>query len=419
MSDIKYNNINENKSNEINIENNCELENNVNLKNDDTEKLKEENVSSDEVSLNSEKLENEKNNSNEALVNNKEDENKEYFNNEEVLCNDKVEQEILNCEVSKSEDEGKCEIEKNELEIKNELKDVEAEDEIESAINESKEKVINEQLNEDNLIDKYKYQIEEDILVYERNLLTYKDWVLKGKELVLKSMKTFDNINFIIEKFNEEISKKLEVLNDEDKKLIENRVKGINMINKMSKNSINNGLNKLSDKEEVDFSNIKIVNEFDNKNEDEIRLILNQNYSNISHVESEKLNLISKYFNYIEGNLLPIIDGVESGISFVKSSTNEIIENEILPIYMELKKSFHELLASININKIELKLKTKIDFTYTEVLDIQETEEDNLDETIESIVRNGYEYCKDIYGVGHNHIIRQAQIVAYKVYSKK
>lgn len=405
MSDIKDKDINENKSNEINIENNCDLKNNV------AEELKEEKVSSDEVLINEEEVKREEELKgdgkleNEEIVNNKEDQNKEDSNNEEVLCGDKVEQDILNCE------------EEKKSEIDNKIKDVEAEDEIESAIDESKEKVINEQLIEDNI--KNKYKIEEDEVTYERNLVTYKDWFVKGKELVLKSKKTFDNINFIVEKFNEEIPKKIEELNAEDKRLIENRVKGINMINKMSKNSINNGLTRLSDKEEADFSNIKIVKEFDNKNEDELRLILNQNYSNISHVESEKLNLINKYFNFIEGSLLPIIDGVESGISFVKISNNEIIENEILPIYMELKKSFDELLSSININKIELELKTKIDFAYTEVLDIQETEDNNLDETIESVVRNGYEYSKDIYGIGHNHIIRQAQIVAYKVYLKK
>ncbi|WML36900.1 hypothetical protein [Clostridium sp. OS1-26] len=345
MSDNKENDINKNKSNENNIENSNDLENNVNwdsdanLEND----IKEQFEENDEI-----------------LINDKED-----------LYKDKVEQEDLNCEISKSED---------------------------------------------NIIDKY--QIQKDNLIYERNLLEYKDWFLKGKEMLLKSMKTFDNINFIVEKFNQEISKKLEILSDEEKRLIENRTKGINMINKMSKNSINNSLSKLLDEGELDFSNIKIVNELDNKNEEEIRMILNQNYSNISRVESEKLNLINKYFNFIEGNLLSIIDGIESGISFVKSSTNEIIENVILPTYMELKKCFDELLTSINVNKIEIAIKTKINFSYTEVLDIQETEDGNLDETIESVVRDGYEYSKDIYEIGHNHIIRQAQIVAYKSYSK-
>lgn len=328
MGDIKDNDSNENKSNEVNIESDCDLQNNVNMKNDNIEQFKEEKGCIEEVSISDEEA-------------------------------------------------------RSEEELKGDAK------------------------------------LEEDDLIYERNLLTYKDWILKGKELVLKSMKTFDNINSIVQKFNEEILKRLEVLDDEDKKLIENRVKGINMINKMSKNAINNGLRRLSDKKEVDFSNINIINEFDNKNEEEMRLILNQNYSNISHVESEKLNSISKYFNFIEGSLLPIIDGIESGISFVNSSTNQVIANEILPTYMELKKCFEELLVSININKIKIEIKSKIDFSYIQVLDIQETEEGNLDETIESVVRNGYEYLEDIYGIGHNHIIRQAEIVAYKAYSKK
>lgn len=49
----------------------------------------------------------------------------------------------------------------------------------------------------------------------------------------------------LVEKFNKEILIKLEELNDEDKKFVENRIKGINMINKMSKNVISNRINKL------------------------------------------------------------------------------------------------------------------------------------------------------------------------------
>lgn len=354
--------INENILNDDNVENKKGIENIQNLENNIEEQFEDEKLTDAEVSINSE---------------------------EEL----KTEEQNLN-------------IEKDEVQTK---------EEIESSINELDETIIKEQSSEDNSKDKNKYQIEEDKLSCERNLLAYKEWFLKVKELVLKSMKTFDNVNLIVDKFNDEISKKIEILSDQDKKLIENRIKGINMIKKMSNNSLNNSLRKLSDTEELDFSDIKIISEFENKSDDEIRMILNQNYSNISHIESEKLNLINKYFDFIEGSLLPIIDGVESGISYVRSLTNEIIENEILPIYIDLKKCFDELLENMNVIKIEIETKTKINFASMEVLDIQETEDDNLDEVIESVVRNGYEYTKDIYGGDHNHIIRKAQIVAYKV----
>lgn len=380
MCENKDNNINFDKSNE------CDLKNE--MQNEDKQELKCEG-----------KRDVENNTQNEE----EQSKNTESCNNEEV----------------KFEYDRKKQISKNEDEVTMEDKEESAKDikiieEVEAVTNE--EKVNDENVESKDDLHKYKYQIEEDIIAYERNVVSYKEWDVNRKELVLISKKTFDKVNSIIEKFNEEISKKLVKLSDEDKKLIENRIKGINMINKMSKNVLNNGMSKLSEKEILDFSNIGISNDINNKEENEIRIILNENYSIITYVESQKSNLINIYFNFVEGNLLPIIDGIESGISFVKSSIKEIIKSEVLPIYMQLKMCFEQLLLSINVIKIEINLKTKIDFSYCEVLDIEETEDEYLDETIESVVRNGYEYSKDIYGVGHNHIIRQAQIVVYKVH---
>ncbi|OOM11843.1 hypothetical protein [Clostridium saccharobutylicum] len=384
----------------------------------------------------------------------------EVNNNKEAQLEGKNEQPILNVQEESNECEEKdhsdkkeeasidSEIVKNDIESKNE--DVEVNNNQEPQLQYTKEQSIlnNEVLENNNEIDleqkdesktkkyieiidddkvkeeeelnlkydlnDYKDQIEKDIIVYERNLLNYKQWALDGKELVLNSKKTFNKIELLVEKFNKEISIKLEELNDEDKKLVENRIKGINMINKMSKNAISNRTNKLLEMINQDFNNMSIISDINNKDEDEVRSILNENYGNIAYIESKKSNLIDTYFSFIEGNLLPILDGVESGISFVKNSNKEIIQNEILLVYIELKKCFDELLFSINVSKMEVQLKTKIDFSCIDVLDIEDTEDESLDETIESVIRSGYEYLKDVYGVGHNHVLRQAQIVAYK-----
>lgn len=379
----------------------------------------------------------------------KQNEDAQVSNNQEAQLEDKEEQSILNAqeesnereektyldekeesiinneinEVLENNDEISCdvnEVQEDNSQINNEAnkeldnhEEVNIEDKEDSKINEDSE-VIKDELNSKDGVNEYEEQIKDDILIYEENLLEYKKWVRNGEKLISNSEKAFDKINLVVKKFNEKISVKLAQLNDDDKKLIENRIKGINMINKMSKNTINNGTNKLLDAINQNFDSISIISDIDKKTEYEIRSVLNENYNNITHIESQKSSLTDIYFNFIEGNLLPILDGVESGISFVKNSNKEIIQNEILPVYVELEMCFGDLLSSTNVKKIELEPKAKIDFSYVEVLDIEDTEDINLDETIESVIRSGYEYLKDIYGVGHNHIIRQAQIVAYK-----
>ena len=398
MSQTSDNDINIDKLNKSNLENEI-------LKEDDNTEKCEDNINI------------EKNVLNEEIKNDVEKPNKdvEVYNNDEVRLEGTKEQ---NVQEENNVSEETVFLDKEEVANDTETDRKEKEEfKTEVLIEDIEEKANEDELNLNNDFDEYKYQIEQDTIAYERNLLNYKQWALDAKELVLKSKKTFEKIEFVVGKFNKGISTKLEQLSDEDKKLVENRIKGINMINKMSKNAINNGMNKLLEKTNQDFNNINIINDINDKNDDEIRNILNENYSSITHIESKKSNLVDTYFKFIETSLLPILDGVESGISFVRNSNKEIIQKEILPVYIELKVYFDELLLSISIKKIEVELKSKIDFSYIEVLDIEVTEEEELDETIESVIRNGYEYLKDVYGIGHNHIIRQAQIVAYK-YSK-
>lgn len=430
MSQTSDNDINIDKLNKSNLENEI-------LKEDDNIEKCEDNINIEKSMLNEELIDNQ------GLKN---DSEVKVENSEEIRCEDntivgksiadermKNDMEVINNKEPQLEDDKQSVLnvqEENDMdketvfldkeEVANDIEaDRKEKEEFKTEVltEDIEEKANEEELNLNNGFDEYKYQIEQDIIAYERNFLNYKQWALDAKELVLKSKKTFEKIEFAVEKFNKEISTKLEQLNDNDKKLVENRIKGINMIDKMSKNVINNGINKLLEKTNQDFNDINIINDINDKNDDEIRNILNENYNSITHIESKKSNLVDSYFKFIETSLLPILDGVESGISFVQNSNKEIIQKEILPVYIQLRSYFDELLLSIKIKKIEVELKSKIDFSYIEVLDIEVTEEEELDETIESVIRNGYEYLKDVYGIGHNHIIRQAQIVAYK-YSK-
>lgn len=70
---------------------------------------------------------------------------------------------------------------------------------------------------------------------------------------------------------------------------------------------------------------MSIISDINNKDEDEVWSILNENYGNIVYIELKKFNLIDIYFSFIEGNLFFILDGVEFGISFVKNLDKEII----------------------------------------------------------------------------------------------
>ena len=331
--------------------------------------------------------------------------------------------EVLSTEIG---EEVSCTKNNNENSVSNDGKIEEKNDEeflVESCENTSEsdeyrniesQEILSEAVEEKFDLCAYIEQIADDKITYDRNVWAYNDWKLKINELVRNTEKTLDNVNLSIESFINKINKVLENLSLEDKKVIENRIKGINMINKMSKNVMSNVLHKISQIEIKKFEDDKIIDDLSNKHEDEIRSIMNENYNIITNVSSEKSNLVNKYFAFIENSILPIIDGIDSGISFVESSSNEMIKKEILPQYIELRKIFDEFLNICGISRIDIKVKDDVDFSFVEVLDIEETNDMSLDEKVESVIRNGYEYKEDIYGVGHNHVLRQAQIVAFK-----
>ncbi|WP_294406958.1 hypothetical protein [uncultured Clostridium sp.] len=263
-------------------------------------------------------------------------------------------------------------------------------------------------------MNQYLEQIEDDVIDYRTKVLGYKAWEIKFQKLNRDVKKVFNNVSTSVEEFICKMNNVLDGLEEADKKKIENRIKGINMIKKMGINVMSNSLSRISQMETVHFENDKIISEISGKCEDEIRSIMNENYSSITNVSSEKSKLVNKYFAFIENSILPIIDGIDSGISFVENSPNEIIKRDILPQYIKLREIFDSFLEECGISKVDVKVHGNIDFSFVEVLDVEETSDINLDEKIESVIRNGYEYKEDIYGTGHNHVLRQAQIVAYK-----
>lgn len=264
----------------------------------------------------------------------------------------------------------------------------------------------------------YKEQIYDDKIAYDRNVWSYNDWRLKINELIRNSKKAFDNVHLSIENFNNHMKENYRVDTLEDNKLIENRIKGINMIDKMSRNVLSNGINKIIQIDIMQFNENQIRDDLIDKNENEIRNIMNENYNIITSVSAERSNLINKYFEFIQNSILPIIDGINSGINFIKNASNEVLKQDIFSEYLELKGLFDKFLDECEIKEIDINVNDAIDFEFAEVLDIEETEDPSLDEKVESVIRNGYEYREDVYGTGHNYVLRQAQVIAFKLISK-
>lgn len=262
---------------------------------------------------------------------------------------------------------------------------------------------------------KYFQQIKEDDIIYSKEIASYICWSSKVKELILRTQSTVNYIEKIIDSFNNNIINTQAALEEQEKKLVENRIKGINMIGKMSRNLKLNGLNKLGNVKLIEYNNISAINTMiEGKSDIEFQSIMNENYNKITHIKSKKSTLINMYFTFIEKDILPILDGIESGIEFVTNSSNDIIIKEILPVYLEMRIRFQALFKEIGVQKVGMNTDDKVDFNYVEVIDVEETLDQAKDERIENIIRDGYLYLEDIYGSGFNYVIRQVQVVAYK-----
>lgn len=272
---------------------------------------------------------------------------------------------------------------------------------------------VSNELNKNN-IDKKAYlcKLEEDCILYGRAKINYVEWHQRHKEIALEFKKLLLEVEAYLEIINKDLEEKK--IEEQDKKIFDNRVKGINMIGRMIRNVMKLIEEKITKINIIEFEPIKSINYIEDTSICEIEEILNHNYNIISNINKEKDYLIKEYFKLIEINILPISDGIYSGITFIGNSKNESINNIILPIYESLEKSVREFLSRIKVKNIKVKKYDSLNFNFHEVIDIEITNELVYDEKIESIVREGYEYLEDIYNTGINHSIREAQVVAYK-----
>lgn len=268
---------------------------------------------------------------------------------------------------------------------------------------------------DDHHINQYKDQYEKDIQEYEKLWQYYLKWSLKINKLVTEIKDKEENLNNYIEKFNKKY-KELEnfLIDEKDKKILISRQKGINIIKKMYTNLVS----KIDDKvfsDKVIKSELLSINDMENINDLDIQKIMNSNYNKISSLKNTSENLIRKYFKIISEDILPICDGVQTGIDVIEKDNldNKELLFEIKEIYKRISNEFKFLNDKLGVEKI---IVNKID-TYNplehEVFDIEETTEINLDEKIFEIIRDGYCYIEPVFDE-NKHIIRPTQVIVYK-----
>ncbi|BAH07110.1 hypothetical protein [Clostridium kluyveri] len=263
-------------------------------------------------------------------------------------------------------------------------------------------------------IKKYKEQLQSDDIAYEKSLLEYKTWIVRNKELVVYLEKNCMDISRIIEEFNASIEHKIDMLEEKDKELLTNRIKGINMINKMCRNMLNMGLNKMKNIQEKSYDKLFFIEDFQNLTEEQITNIFNSNYNIITSIRNEKDSIVRSYFKFINSQLLPIIDGVDSGIQYLNTNNITALKYIISDIYENMDKVLKELLENIKIREIKTNKSETINFNLHQAIDIEYTRIQEMDETVAEVIRKGYEYLEDIYSTGINYIVRQVQVIAYK-----
>lgn len=263
-------------------------------------------------------------------------------------------------------------------------------------------------------IKKCKEQLQNDDITYEKSLLEYKTWLLRNKELVLFVEKNCIDISCIIEKFNSNIEYKMDMLEEKDKELLKNRIKGINMINKMCQNMLNMGLNKIRNIQEKSYPKLYTIEDLENIQEEQVINIFNSNYNIITSIRNEKDSVVRSYFKFINSQLLPILDGVDSGIQYLNTNNVTVLKNIIWDIYEDMDKVLKNLLGNIKIREIRTDKNESINFNLHQAIDIEYTQSQEMDETVAEVIRKGYEYLEDIYNTGINYVIRQVQVIAYK-----
>lgn len=234
--------------------------------------------------------------------------------------------------------------------------------------------------------------VEEDKETKEEKEAKIKEWIYKLKFNIAKSEEYFNKVDEIIDKFNENLFG--EELDEKEKKLLLNRSKSLSLIKKMNKNAIDKSL-------------INIL-----QNED-IKLNAEEIY-NIKYLEKKKEEYSKSCFDFLMFYLIPIIDGIEAGISFIESSNECILIKKTLDVYKEIEAIYIELLTYFGIKKVKVRKKEAVNFDFMDMIDVEETNDIDLDMKIESIVESGYGYFEGEDLSQLVRVIRRPRVIVYK-----
>ena len=232
----------------------------------------------------------------------------------------------------------------------------------------------------------------EDIETKEEKEAKIKEWIYKLKSNIAKSEEYFNKADEIIDKFNENLF--IEELDEKEKKLLLNRSKSLSLIKKMNKNAIDESLINILKNEDIKLNNEEIYD--------------------IKYLEKKKEEYSKQCFDFLMFYLLPIIDGIEAGISFIESSNECILIKKTLDIYKEIETLYRELLTYFGIKKVKVRKKETVNFDFMDIIDIEETNDIDLDMKIESIVESGYGYFEGEDLSQLVRVIRRPRVIVYK-----
>lgn len=232
----------------------------------------------------------------------------------------------------------------------------------------------------------------EDIETKEEKEAKIKEWIYKLKSNIAKSEEYFNKVDEIIDKFNENLF--IEELDEKEKKLLLNRSKSLSLIKKMNKNAIDESLINILKNEDIKLNNEEIYD--------------------IKYLEKKKEEYSKNCFDFLMFYLIPIIDGIEAGISFIESSNECILIKKTLDIYKEIETLYMELLTYFGIKKVKVRKKETVNFDFMDIIDIEETNDIDLDMKIESIVESGYGYFEGEDLSQLVRVIRRLRVIVYK-----
>ncbi|MCI6188493.1 MAG: hypothetical protein MSA89_02575 [Clostridium sp.] len=241
--------------------------------------------------------------------------------------------------------------------------------------------------------------VEEDKETKEEKETQIKEWIYKLKCNIDKSKEYFNKTNEIIDKFNENLF--IEELDEKEKNLLLNRSKSLSLIKKMNNNAIDKSLIYI------------LQNEEDNILSEDVKINYEEIY-NIEYLEKKKEQYSKRCFDFLMFYLLPIIDGIEAGISFIESSNECILIKKTLDVYKEIEALYIELLTYFGIKKVKVRKKETVNFDFMDMIDIEETNDIDLDMKIESIVESGYGYFEGEDLSQLVRVIRRPRVIVYR-----